>query len=157
MAMSALKYLPDEEDRNEFRVANQGFTLTNRRLVFDGESKRLLIIPGGRILAAAMLEDVDVAFLGRTHVLPTWVGLLGAVAALAALAAQSGMGFILSAALIAAWYFLGATVLEFRVDGSSLGTVSVVSAGGLDQELGAARAFIQAFFEAKAAQSDRVA
>lgn len=156
MATSALKYLSDEEERNEFRVANQGFKLTNQRLICDGESKRLLIIPGGRILTAAMLEDVDVAFLGRTHVLPTWVGLLGAVAALVALGARSGMGFVLSAALVAAWYFLGATVLEFRVDGSSLGTVGVVSAGGLDQELGAARAFVEAFFEAKT-HSRRVA
>ncbi|NUQ10781.1 MAG: hypothetical protein HUU26_00415 [Gemmatimonadaceae bacterium] len=150
MATTALRYLPDEEDRNEFRVGSQRFKLTTRRLFSDGESKRLLIIPGGRVLSVAMLEDVDLAFLGRTHVLPTWVGLLGAVAAVAALAAQSGIGFVLSAALVAAWYFLGATVLEFRVDGSSLGTVSVVSAGGLDQELVAARAFVEAFFEAKA-------
>ena len=156
MATSALKYLPDEEDRSEFRLTNQGFKLTNQRLIFDGESKRLLIIPGGRVLAVAMLEDVDVAFLGRTHVLPAWVGLLGAVATLAALGVQSGMGFVVGAALVAAWYFLGATVLEFRVDGDPLGTASVVSAGSVDSELGAARAFVEAFFEAKA-HSRRVA
>lgn len=156
MATSALKYLPDEEDRSEFSLTNQGFKLTNQRLIFEGESKRLLILPGGRVLAAAMLQDVDVAFLGRRHVLPTWVGLLGAVAVLAALGVQSGVGFVVGTALVAAWYFLGATVLEFRVHGEPLGTVSVVSAGGLDQELGAARAFVENVFEAKA-HSGRVA
>lgn len=150
MATNALNHLPDEEVRKEFRMANQGFTLTNQRLIFEGVSKRFFVIPGGRVLAAAMLNDVDVAFLGRTHVLPTWVGLFGALAALAALGVQSYMGFLVSAALVAVWYFLGATVLEFRIDGSSLGSVSVVSAGGLDPELAAARAFVEAFFEARA-------
>ncbi len=149
----ALKYLPDEADLGDFRTISECFKLTTKRLIFEGESKRLLVLPGGQVLSAAMLHDVDHAFLGRKHVLPVWVGLLGVVAILSA---QTIYMVIIGGAIVAAWYFLGSTVLEFRVDGEPLGTLTVVSAGGVDQELATAKAFVEKVFAAKA-QSSRPA
>jgi hypothetical protein len=150
MGQSALKLLPGEEGRGEFRTQHQLVRLTNQRLIFEGETRRFFVFPGGRVIAAAMLQDVDVAFLGRIHVLPTWAGLVGAGVFLGALGMESLLGILLGAGIVAAWYFFGATVLEFRVDGLPLATIGVVSLGGLDQELGGARDFVDAFFAAKA-------
>ncbi len=152
----ALKYLPDEADLGDFRTISECFKLTTKRLIFESESKRLLVLPGGQDLSAAMLHDVDHAFLGRKQDLPVWVGWLGVVAVGAALGAESGLGVIIGGAIVAAWYFLGSTVLEFRVDGEPLGTLTVVSAGGVDQELATAKAFVEKVFAAKA-QSSRPA
>jgi len=148
MSQTTLKYLPDEQDRAEFNTAGQSLKLTNQRLIFEGESKRLFVLPGGRVLAAAMLRDVDVAFLGRQHLLPTWVGLLGVGMALLGLQLNA-LVVILGVGVVAAWFFLGGTVLEFRVKAQPMATMSVMSFGALDQEITGAREFVDKVFEAK--------
>jgi hypothetical protein len=149
MSGTVLKYLPDEKDVSEFQTSDQSFKLTSQRLIFEGESKRLFVLPGGRVLIAAMLRDVDVAFLGRQHVLPTLVGLFGAGILLLSLTTSSMLGVVLGAVVVAAWYFLGGTVLEFRVKGCPIAAMSVTSFGSMHQELAGARDFVDKVFDAK--------
>ena len=150
---STAKYLPNERDVTDFRTHEQVFRLTTQRLIFEGETKRLFVFPGGRVFSAAMLGDVDCVFLGRQHLLPGWVALLGAAIVLFGLSGPSVIAILLGVALTAVWYFLGGTVLEFRVDGHPLGTMNITSFGSQKSELSGARTFVDRFFAAKSEAS----
>jgi len=152
MEQTSLKYLPDEHDVTDFRGPQQTLILTNQRLIFEGETRRLWVLPGGRALTAAMLGDVDVGFLGRQYLLPTWVGLLGILIALIGLLeARSVLAVLLGVVLTLAWYLLGGTGLEFHMGGHVCMTMNITGFGSEEEQLSGARTFVEHFF---AAESD---
>lgn len=100
-----VRLLGDERAVKTLSVEGLHVTLTDRRVLVNGEEKRLLFFPGASTSRAALIADVSVAYAG-SRFLPDWLALLGVGLTLVALfqgLRENMIWLAVGLAAIAAW------------------------------------------------------
>jgi hypothetical protein len=132
-------------------LTRDGLYLTNRRLLYAGTLRQLLVIPAGRATYGAFLPDVDAAGM-VTFRLPVLVMLVGLAIVIGGIGAISGdqqswgtAGIVAGGVLVLLWILVKREALTFHVSGSPIFIYAYTT-----RDTAASASFVNSFYTVKA-------